>query len=54
MPLSPKLFWQSAGKPKLQKIPRKKPCIENKVEYNLSVDVECLNKSLIRTESSQD
>lgn len=47
-----KPLQQSAGKPKLQGKLRKRPFIENKVEYNGSVRAEVLNESGIKTEDS--
>lgn len=47
-----KPFWQSAGKPKVQKKPRKKSCIKNKAEHDSSIEAEALGKSGIKTENS--
>lgn len=49
-----KPFWQSASKPKLQKKPKKKSCIENKIEHSSSVKAEALDESEIKTENSHN
>ena len=54
MPPPPRLLRQLAGEPKQRGRPRKRPCMENKAEYNVSVEVEALNKSLMRIEGPQD
>lgn len=43
MPLALKLLQQLVKEPKLQGRPKKTPCIENKVEHNISVEVKALN-----------
>lgn len=54
MPPVLKLFWQLAGNPKPQKKPKKKPCLENKLEYDSFIKVEILDKNLMRTKTSHN
>lgn len=38
--------------PKLNKRPRKKLCIKNKIEENNSIEIKILEKNIIRTKNS--
>ena len=49
-----KLFRQPAEKLKPQRKPKKRPYMENEAEHDISVEVEALNESLMRTEGPQD
>lgn len=54
MPPLLKLLQHLTDKPKPRKRLRKRPCIENKVEQGSTVEVEALNKSIMRTKNPQN
>lgn len=53
----PKPLWQPASEPRLQRRPRKRPHIEDKVleaEHDDCVDIQALNEDSMRTQDFYD